>query len=169
MAIGAQTVHTLISEGLFNKRGRWYLLDDGPCYIYLENPQTRLEEGRLLLTAHLSSRIGVHVGDNCLGTGFASNATISGRPVGKGSTLTIDDIRIDHVNDGSARDVFDLIQGVAPQALPHALNVDVLSYVRGTPMEASGIPVSLKEFRITDVVTHPDAILVHFNLSLTTP
>jgi hypothetical protein len=169
LAIGANTIQKLIAEQLFIKQGRWYLLDDGPCYAYLESPHTRLQDGRLLLDAHLSSRIGVQVAGNCVGSGFASNVTMSGRLVGKGSTLTIEDIRIDHVDDEATRSVFDLVQNVAPQALPRALKFDVLSAVRGTPISAAGVAVSLSKFRIVDVTTQPGNVLVHFDLSLSTP
>jgi hypothetical protein len=169
LAIGANTIQKLIAEQLFSKQGRWYLLDDGPCYAYLESPHTRLQDGRLLLDAHLSSRIGVQVGGNCVGSGFASNVTLSGRLVGKGSTLTIENIRVDHVDDEATRSVFGLVENIAPQALPRALNIDVLAAVRGTPMNAAGVAVSVQKFRILDVATQPGAVLVHFDLSLSTP
>lgn len=169
LVVGANTIQKLIAQQLFNKKGRWYLQDNGPCYAYLESPHTRLKGGRLLLDAHLSARIGVDVGGNCLGSGFASNVTLSGRLVGKASTLTLDDIQIDQVDDSATREAMDLILNVAPQALPRVLNVDVLAYVRGTPMNAAGIPVSLTQFRIVDVATRPDAVIVHFDLSLSTP
>jgi hypothetical protein len=169
LAIGANTIQRLIAEQLFSKQGRWYLLDDGPCYAYLESPHTRLQDGRLLLDAHLSSRIGVQVGGNCVGSGFSSNVTLSGRLVGKGSTLTIENIRVDHVDDEATRSVFGLVENIAPQALPRALNIDVLAAVRGTPMNAAGVAVSVQKFRILDVATQPGAVLVHFDLSLSTP
>jgi hypothetical protein len=169
LSIGAHTIQKMISEQLFNRQGRWYILDDGPCYAFLESPHTRLQNGRLVLDAHMSSRVGLRIGGNCVGSGFASNVTLSGRLVGKGSTLTIDDIRFDHVDDSAARDVVDLIQNAAPQALPHAVNLDVLTYVRGAPMNASGIPVTVKQFRIVDVGTQTDAVVVHFDMSLATP
>jgi hypothetical protein len=169
LSIGARSVQKMISEQLFNRQGRWFLSDDGPCYVYLESPHTRLQNGRLVLDAHMSSRVGVHVGSNCVGSGFASNVSLSGRLIGKGSTLTIDDIRFDHVDDSATREVLDLIQSAAPQALPHAVNLDILAYVRGAPMNASGIPVTVKQFRIVDVGTHSDAVVVHFDMALTTP
>ncbi len=169
LSIGANTIQKMISQQLFNRQGRWYLSDDGPCYVYLESPHTRLQNGRLVLDAHMSSRVGLRMGDNCVGSGFASNVTLSGRLVGKGSTLTIDDIRFDHVDDSATRDVFDLVQNAAPQALPHAVNLDVLAYVRGAPMNAAGIAVTVKQFRIVDVGTQSDAVVVRFDMSLTTP
>jgi hypothetical protein len=169
LAVGAQSVQKLVAEQLFNRQGRWYLLDDGPCYIFLESPRTRLSNGRLVLDAHLSSRVGVVVGANCIGSGFASNVTLSGKPVGRASTLTLDDIRIDHAEDGATAQLVDLIQSVAPQALPRAFSLDVLAAVRGAPITAAGIPISLTHFQIADVTTRSDAVVVHFDLSLSTP
>jgi hypothetical protein len=36
-------------------------------------------------------------------------------------------------------------------------------------MNASGIPVTVKQFRIVDVGTQTDAVVVHFDMSLATP
>jgi hypothetical protein len=169
LAVGARSVQKLVAEQLFDRHGRWYLLDNGPCYIFLESPRTRLSNGRLVLDAHLSARIGVAVGADCIGSGYASNVTLSGKLIGKGSTLTVDDIRIDHVEDGATAQVIDLMEGAAPQALSRAFSLDVLAAVRGSPMVAAGIPISLNQFRIADVTTRSDSVVVHFDLSLSTP
>jgi hypothetical protein len=169
LVVGAQSVQKLVAEQLFNQQGRWYLMDNGPCYIFLESPRTRLASGRVVLDAHLSSRVGVAVGGNCMGSGFASKVTLSGKPVGKASTVTLDDVRVDHVEDGATAQVVDLLQSVTAQALSRAFSLDVLAAVRGAPITAAGIPISLTQFRIADVTTRSDAIVVHFDLSLSAP
>jgi hypothetical protein len=169
LIVGSNTLQKIIGEQLFNNHGRWYLLENGRCYAYLENPHTRLKQGRLLLDAHLSARVGVDVGGNCLGSAFASNVTLSGRLVGKTSTLTLDDIRIDHVDDEATREVFDLIQDAVPQALPRVLKLDVLAAVRGTPISTAGVVVSVTQFRIIDVTTQSNNVVIHYDLSLSAP
>jgi len=42
-------------------------------------------------------------GDGCVGADFASNVTLSGKLHGSGHFLILDDIRIDRVDDESAR------------------------------------------------------------------
>ncbi|MDB6105351.1 MAG: hypothetical protein JWO52_5350 [Gammaproteobacteria bacterium] len=168
LSVGANTIQKLIAEQLFNKQGRWYLQDDGPCYVYLEYPKTRLAAGRIFLDAHLSSRVGARIGGYCAGSGFASNVTLSGQLIGNGSTLTLNDIRIDHLDDGATRTVIGLVQTVAPQVLPKALSLDVLASVRGAPINAA-VPVTLLQFRILDIATGPAAVVVRFDLSLSTP
>jgi len=54
LAVGANTIQKLIATQLFDRQGPWYFLDNGPCYVYLESPQIRLRDGRVLLDAHLS-------------------------------------------------------------------------------------------------------------------
>lgn len=124
LTIGPETLQILIERALFTKQGRWYLLDQGPCYAYIESPKVRLTGGRLYLDAHLSSRVGTVAFGSCVGVGFASNLTLSGRAVGSGSTLTLDDVRIDKVDDPATADVLDLLQQAAPQALPRAVSID---------------------------------------------
>ena len=138
LTVGAQSVQKLVAQQLFDRQGRWYLLDNGPCYMFLESPRTRLSRGRVVLDAHLSSRVGVVVGGNCIGSGFASNVTLSGKPVGKASTLTLDDIRVDNVEDGATAQLVDLLESVTAQALPRTFSLDVLAAVRGAPITAAG-------------------------------
>jgi hypothetical protein len=167
--VGITTLQKLLTQQLFTRDGRWYLQDDGPCYAYLEYPKTRLAGGRVLLDADLSARLGTNVAGYCAGSGFSSKVTLSGQLVGKASVLTLGDIRIDHVDDAVTAAVIDLVRDAAPNALPQALSFDVLSDVRGTPLNAGGTPVSLRQFHIVDVATRPDAVIVHFDLALSTP
>jgi hypothetical protein len=169
LTIGLRTIQNLVSTQLFKQQGRWYLLDNGPCYAYLENPQTRLAGGRLLVDAHLSSRMGVRFGGYCAGSGFASNITLSGRLVGNGSALTLDDIRIDRIEDSVTSAIVNLIRQAAPQLLPRALSFDVLTAVHGAPVAVSGVPVTLTKFHIDNLATIPSAVIVSFDLSLSTP
>jgi hypothetical protein len=169
IAIGSNTIQKLVAEQLFARQGRWYLLDDGPCYAYLENPKIRLEGGRLVLDAHVSSRVGQRIGNYCAGSGFSSQVALSGRLVGQASTLTLSDIQIDHVEDGATRAVLDLIQNMAPQAMPRAFSVDVLASIRGTPINLAEYSISVQQFRIASVTTRPTAAVVVFDLALSTP
>src|SRR3982074_3623346 len=70
LSVGPRSVQTMVVEQLFNRAGRWYLIDDGGCYTYLESPHTQLEADRLVLHAHLASRLGPRMGNDCVGAGF---------------------------------------------------------------------------------------------------
>src|SRR5476649_2371253 len=98
LSMGPRAVQSLIADQLFNRAGRWYLIDDGGvCYTYLESPHTRLGIDRLILNAHLSARLGQRIGNNCAGADFASNVTLSGKLHAAEHKLILDDIRIDRV------------------------------------------------------------------------
>jgi hypothetical protein len=169
LSLGPASIQKIVAEQLFNQEGRWYLVDNGPCYAYFDHPKTHLTEGRLVLNAHLSARLGVQLGDNCAGTDLASNVTISARPVGKGSSLTLEDIRFDRVEDGASRDALNTIQQIAPQALPKAFSFDLLALVKDKSISAVGVPVTVSQFRILATETRRDAVKITYDMSLTAP
>jgi hypothetical protein len=169
LSVGPRSVQTLVVEQLFNRAGRWYLIDDGGCYTYLESPQTRLTLDRLVLRAHLSSRLGQRMGKDCVGADFASNVTLSGKLHGSGHLLILDDIRIDRVDDESTRSALNLALQVDPQVMPRAANIDVSEFVRKDVIAAGRSPARLDEFRIVKIMTGADAVVIHFDLSLSVP
>jgi len=170
LSLGPRSVQTLIAEQLFNRAGRWYLIDDGGiCYTYLESPHARLETDRLVLNAHLSSRIGQRMGNNCIGADFASNVTLSGRLHGTEHKLILDDLRIDQVDDEATRNALNLALQLAPQAMSRTASIDVLEFVRKQVLATGGSPVHLDQLRIVNITTRTDAIVIQFDLSLSAP
>ena len=169
LTVGPHNVQTLVFEQLFNRAGRWYLIDDGDCYTYLESPHTHIALDRLVLRAHLSSRFGQRMGSGCVGADFASNVTLSGKLHGSGHFLILDDIRIDRVDDESARNALNLALQVDPQLIPRAANIDVSEFVRKDVIAAGGSSARLDEFRIVNITTRPDSIVIQFDLSLSVP
>ena len=169
LSVGPRSVQTLVLEQLFDRAGRWYLIDDGDCYTYLELPHTHLALDRLVLRAHLSSRLGQRIGNSCVGADFASNVTLSGKLHGSGHFLILDDIRIDRVDDESARNALTIALQVNPQLLPRAANIDVSAFVRKDVIAAGGASARLDEFRIVNITTRPDSIVIQFDLSLSVP
>jgi hypothetical protein len=169
LSVGPRSVQTLVLEQLFVRAGRWYLIDDGDCYTYLESPHTHLALDRLVLRAHLSSRLGQRIGNGCVGADFASNVTVSGKLHGSGHFLILDDIRIDRVDDESARNALTLALQVNPQLMPRAANIDVSEFVRKDVIAAGGSSTHLDEFRIVNITTRPDSIAIQFELSFSVP
>jgi hypothetical protein len=169
LSLGPNSIQKIVAEQLFNQNGRWYLVDNGPCYAFFDHPKTHLSDGRLVLNAHLSARLGIQIGDNCAGTDMASNVTLSARPVGKGSSLTLEDIRFDRVEDSASREAINAIQQIAPQALPKAFSFDLLALVKDKSINAVGIPVTVSQFRILTTETRRDAVKINYDMSLTAP
>ena len=169
LSVGPRSVQTLVLEQLFDRAGRWYLIDDGDCYTYLESPHTHLALDRLVLRAHLSSRLGQRIGNGCVGADFASNVTLSGKLRGSGHFLILDDIRIDRVDDESARNALTLALQINPQLMPRAANIDVSEFVRKDVIAAGGSSAHLDEFRIVNITTRADSIAIQFDLSFSVP
>ncbi len=169
LEIGAATMQSVIADQLFTMQGRWYLSGDGPCYVYLESPHARIDHGRVYLDAHLSSRVGVAVRGDCVGAKLSSDMTLSGRLIGNGSTLTLDDVRIDRGADGVTAKELGQIDRAARQDLPRAFKVNVLAATRGTALAEAGIPIAVGRVQIIDVTTQASVAVVRFALSLSAP
>ena len=169
LTVGPRGVQALVLAELFNRSGRWYLIDDGDCYTYLESPQTRIAADRLVLRAHLSSRFGQQIGSRCVGTDIASNVTLSGRLRGRGHALVLEDIRIDRVDDEPARDAINVALSVDPQLIPNAADIDISEFARANLVASRGSFAHLDEFRIIGVTTRTDSIVIEFALRMSAP
>jgi len=169
LTLGPRGVQSLVSEQFFNRSGRWYLIDDGACHTYLESPRTRLENDRLVLNAHLTSRLGQRIGNGCAGADLASNVTLSGRLRGSGHTLMLDDIRIDHVEDDATRDALNLALQLVPDMVPRTASINVLELMRSQVLPNGALGAHLDEVRIANLTTRPGAVTITFDLSLSTP
>jgi hypothetical protein len=170
LSLGPRAVQTLIAEQLFNRGGRWYLIDDGGvCYTYLESPRARLVSDRLVLNAHLSSRLGQRIGNSCAGADLASNVTLSAKLRGAEHKLILDDIRIDRVDDETTRTALDLALQLAPQTIPRTASIDLLELVGKQAPAAGGSPLHIDQFHIVNIATRSDAVVIQFDVSLSAP
>src|ERR1700679_2917013 len=86
LVIGREALQTLVVTSVFKDQGRWYLVK-GKCYAYLERPHVALDGGRVVIDGHLSSRLGLTVGDSCVGTELISDVKVSGKLVGSTSHI----------------------------------------------------------------------------------
>jgi len=165
LVITRDAVQALVLETIFNDHGKWYFAK-GTCYAYLERPHIGLAAGRLIIDGHLSSRVGLDVGSSCVGTDFASDVKLSGRFVGAGSQITLNDIRIDNVKDDSTRQALELLQSAAGASLPRAVNIDLLQLLKPTLVPGTAIRVAVTELDVTGVTTQPDRVTVNFEMKL---
>jgi hypothetical protein len=166
LVIGRQALQTLVVASVFKDQGRWYLIR-GKCYAYLERPHVALDAARVIIDAHLSSLLGLAVGDSFVGTEMMSDVRVSGKLVGSGSHIEIDDIRIDNVQDDSTRKVIELLQSATGRSLPKSVNIDLLPLLKPTSMPGTDINVSAANLAIASVATLADAVDVEFEIKLT--
>jgi hypothetical protein len=165
LVVGREALQALVVSSVFKDQGRWYLVK-GKCYAYLERPRVALAATRVIIDAHLSSLLGVTVGGSCLGTEMMSDVRVSGKLVGSGSHIEIDDIRIDNVQDDSTRQVIELLQSATGRSLPKSVSIDLLPLLKPTSMQGADIEVSATKLTIANVVTLADAVDVSFEIKL---
>jgi hypothetical protein len=166
LVIGREALQTVLVASLFKDQGRWYLTK-GKCYAYLEGPHVALEAGRVVIDAHLSSRLGLMVGGSCVGTELASDVRVSGKLVGSGTHIEIDDIRIDNVQDESTRKIVDLLQSATGGSLPKSENIDLLPLLKPAIVPGTDIKVSASNLAIASVTTRAESVDVEFEVKLT--
>jgi hypothetical protein len=169
LTLGPRGVQTLISEQLFNRAGRWYLIEDGACHTYLESPRTRLENDRLVLSAHLTSRLGQAVGNGCAGVDLASDVTLSGKLSGSDHSLVLDDIRIDRVDDEATRNALNLALQLAPDTIPRRTTVDLLELMRRQILPNGALGAHVDQLHIMNIATRPTGVAIGFDLGLSSP
>jgi len=156
-------VEALLMDNLFKDKGRLYL-QKGVCNAFIETPKVTLKQGRVLIRLHLSSRLGVPSGKECLGMSLASWATVSAAPVAQGQQVRLNDIRIDEVEDPNLRSLLEL--GLTP-ALPQAVEFDVKKAVedmlQGT---AKRIQADVQRLNIESVKADNNQLSISFDFKL---
>lgn len=164
LIIDRDALQALVAASLFKDQGRWYL-SKGTCYAYLERPRVALAGGRLVIDAHLASRLGLKVGDSCMGTDLASDVQLSGRFVGAGSQIALNDIRIDDVKDESTRQAIQVLHA-AGVSLPKTVNIDLLPLLKPAVVPGTAIRVAVTKLDIAGVTTQADTVSVDFEMKL---
>jgi hypothetical protein len=96
-----------------------------------------------------------------------SDVRVSGKLVGSGSHIEIDDIRIDNVQDESTRKIIDLLQSATGGSLPKSASVDLLPLLKPASVPGTDIKVSATNLSIAKVTTLADAVDVEFEIKLT--
>ena len=156
-------IEKLVVQTMFSNAGR-YELQRGACYAYLENPGIELKDGRIRIRSRLSSRLGVDLGNSCVGVSIASWTVVSGRPAANGGSVRLEDLRIDSVDDPTVRLVLE--SGLLPM-LPRAIELDVLKAVRSM-LQNSGaqLQTSVDAFQIETVAVGDGRLAVRFDFRL---
>lgn len=123
IAFAASAIEKSLARDVFSEQGKHVLSGRiGTCnYAYLEWPKVKLSGGRLAIQVHFSGRASFEVLGNCVGAGEAFYLTATGRPILRGATLSIDDIRV----DSEKREYVGILTALIGQQLPNALKVDL--------------------------------------------
>jgi hypothetical protein len=156
-------VDKLLAQTLFTNNGRHDLMK-GPCAAYLDRPSVVIEAGRIRIRSHLTARVGVVDGRSCVGLAIASWTLVSGRPVARGASVVLTDLRIDQVDDPNLR-LF--VESGLLAALPRAIELDMRQAVRGMLHNNSGqFQAEVDTLTIESVVAADDKLTIRFDFRL---
>jgi len=163
MIIERSALQQALTEQVFKDRGRYWLVRGG-CPAYLTEHQVQLVAGRLQIRAKLIGKLGVDLGNDCMGIDVNPVLTVSGLPVGRGSEILLTNISIDRVEHEMA----DVIKPVLQRALPKAISFDLTPTIQQglDQARAQGWALSLDQFEFDQVIVLDDAILTSLNLKL---
>lgn len=156
-------IQSLVMEGLFKDNGRLYL-QKGVCFAYLDAPKVSLQGGRVIIRAHLNSRLGVPSGRDCMGVSLNSGATLSAVPAAQGQVVRLTDIRVDEVDDANTRNLLNL--GLAP-TLPGAVEINVKKAVEDM-LQSTGsrLQTEVQMLRIDAVQVTDSRLSISFDFRL---
>jgi hypothetical protein len=156
-------VDKLLAQTMFTNNGRHDLMK-GPCSAYLDRPSVVIEGGRIRIRSHLTARVGVVDGRSCVGLAIASWTVASGRPVARGASVVLTDLRIDQVDDPNLRL---LVESGLLAALPRAIELDMRQAVRGMLQNNSGqFQAEVDTLTIDSVVAADDRLSIRFDFRL---
>ena len=156
-------VDKLVAQAVFTNKGRYDLMK-GPCFAYLDQPSVAIQNGRLRIRSRLSAHLGVVNGPSCVGVALASWTEVSGRPVARGGSVLLAEIRVDKVDDPNLQMLVE--SGLLP-ALPRAIELDVLKAVRGMLQGNGGaFEATVESFAIDAVTAADDRLSVKFDFRL---
>ncbi len=156
-------VDKLLAQTMFTNNGRHDLVK-GPCSAYLDRPSVVIEGGRIRIRSHLTARVGVIDGRSCVGLAIASWTVASGRPVARGASVVLTDLRIDQVDDPNLRL---LVESGLLAALPRAIELDMRQAVRGMLQNNSGqFQAEVDTLIIDSVVAADDKLSIRFDFRL---
>jgi hypothetical protein len=156
-------VEKLVAQGLFSNGGRYDVVK-GPCSAYLDRPSVTIAGGRVRIRSHLTARVGVVNGNSCIGVALASWTDVSGKPVPKGGSVVLADIRVDKVEDPNLRLLLE--SGLVP-ALPRVVEFDVLKSVRSMLQSHGGqFQANVDAFAIDSVTAADDKLSIRFDFQL---
>ncbi len=163
MIIERTALQKALTEQLFTDKGRYWLLRGG-CSAYLTDHDVQLANGRLQIRAQLVGKLGIDIGNDCMGADVNPVLTVSGLPVGRGTEILLTEITIDRVNHEMA----DVIKPVLQRALPSAIAFDLKPTIQQglDQAKAQGWTLSLDNFAFDQIVVLNNAILASMNLKL---
>jgi hypothetical protein len=161
----SSAIDTALKAEVFSKEGK-YFLSGGPkscSFASLEQPATKLRDGRILVRMRFAARAGVSTRSECVGREEGFWLTVSGRPTFRAEALGITDFRLEEGDKLYSPLLEVFLASVVPNAINLNLRQELMKLLASRP---SPYKVSLPRLELKGVSAENDALKVLFDFSL---
>lgn len=151
----------VLRERVFTTQGRAYLQGGASdcTYAYLENPGVKGRDGRLQITAHLSTSLGLNVGGECVGGGDSTDVSMTGLPVYRNGVLQLDDVKV----ESAAAEYTELLQAFFGQNLGSLLRYPLSQEIErmlGDVSREGGYKIQIQGLTVSRILVNPSTVTV---------
>jgi hypothetical protein len=80
--------------------------------------------------------------------------------------LTLEDVKIDRIDDGWTHQAYNLLHRAAGLSLPQTLSLDLLNVLHPAKLPGSDFTVEVASLGITQITTRRDSVTVQFDVHL---
>jgi hypothetical protein len=162
--VSAKALERTLRTQLFNgPDGRYYIKGSATsaCNVYVEDPQLRFVDDRIVVKVKTHARLGKAMGSACIGFSLNLPAEVSLAPNGEGETVGFRDARVDRVSDHQELNF--LLTPFLSHQIPASMKVNAADLLRAAlqgSTATSGYKVSLDKLKIHSVQIQGDSLVV---------
>jgi hypothetical protein len=164
LKVSRDAIERTLKQKLFNgPDGRYYIKGSATsaCNVYVEDPQLRFVDDRIVVKVKTHARLGKAMGSACIGFSLNLPAEVSLAPNGEGETVGFRDARVDRVSDHQELNF--LLTPFLSHQIPASMKVNAADLLRAAlqgSTATSGYKVSLDKLKIHSVQIQGDSLVV---------
>lgn len=131
LKIHATAIQKILDTEVFTQNGRNYLFGEPttPCMsAYLADPKVSMKGGKLHVKMHFTGSIGREIGENCIGLSDDFDVTMTGIPVFRQGTLSIDSVEVTGLSGNPKFDEY--VVAFVKQELPKMIEYKLLEEIQ---------------------------------------
>lgn len=164
--VSSQALERTLDKRLFTQNGRYYLRGKpgAACYAYAEDPQVKMNGGRVVVHVKTHARLGTSLHGACLGVGLNTEADVSLVPEAQGESIGFRDARVEHLSESRELNFF--LEPFLSRKLPQQMKVNAAELLRQLLSESTqttGYQIQLDDLKIHSMQVQGPALSVDFD------
>ncbi len=161
----------MLSEQVFTQEGRRYVRGGrgNKCnFAYLEKPQVRGENGRLVMRAHFTGRAALNLVGQCVGLGDAFDAVITAAPVYRDGNVGLQEVKVVSAGKTSyyIRKVCAAMEASLARDFRYPLERDARALLE-SPGATPQYPREVRKFNVPEIIVAGDALVLRVDFEMT--